>query len=705
MKVVNLKCGYQKDPIQISRDDVCFSWSTADSGEQKAYRLQISHDENFRIIYVDTQKVVSDNNKYIRVKAKLSRATKYYWRVKVYSKNGEEEWSPVQSFETKNKGLNAHWIASIKQRDPYSPAPATRFRKEFDSRGIVAKARLFVSAQGNYVTHINGVKCGEEYLTPGWTEYRSRIQYQIFDVTKLIREGKNCLASVVSDGWFMGPLAGGGDDRRCIFGDERAFFAQLEIDYESGRSETVITDGSWHCDMKSPYKRCEIYYGADYDSRLEDDFCVPGASGRKNVKTIKVKGELVPQQGVPVKKAGNISPVKILTTPKGETVVDMGQNIVGVPEIDIQGKLGQEVELVFFETLDKDGCVFTDNLRSARQGLYYVLKDGHSTFRPEMTFFGFRYIHVKKWPGKIEKNNIKGIILSSAMKRTGFLKTNNIVVNKFIENALWGQLGNYVDVPTDCPQRDERLGWTGDAQVFIKAAAFNFDVLGFYYKWLSDMALSQRKDGSIPHVIPSVKENDRSSAGWAEACVIIPWQLYLRYGDIDVLNKFYPMMQAFIDYRAKSADPQGVINTGFHYGDWLALDRVSIADTDSGATPKDLICTAYFAYAAKLMHKIAKALGRASDEKNYGELFDKVKAAFNREFVTPSGRLTGNTQTACVLALEFGLLDKAASERAVKDLVQFIDDYKCVTCGFMGAPHILDVLSDNGGTSWLSNWR
>ena len=695
IKIVNLKCGYHRNPNQIPRENVCFSWGTEGAGPQKGYRLQISHDENFKAIYVDTQKVLSSLNKFIKIKAKLSRASKYYWRVKVYTQDGNEEWSDIQSFETKHKGFDAQWIAPIKERDPESPAPATRFRKEFDSKGAIYKARLYASAQGCYTAYINGKKCGNEYMTPGWTEYRHRIQYQTYDVTELIDEGRNCLGAVVSDGWFMGPLASWDNENRCRFGTQRSFFAQLEIEYENGVKSIIITDASWHSDRKGEYTRCELYYGADYDSRLDDGFWGIDNNSRKNVKAIKPEGMLIPSQGEPIAEIETLSPIEILQTPKGETVVDMGQNMVGIPEIDIEGKLGQEIELRFFETLDKDGCVFTQNLRTARQGLNYVLKEGHNVFRPEMTFFGFRYIHVIKWPGEVKKENIKGVVLASAIERTGYLKTNNELVNKFAQNTMWGQLGNYVDVPTDCPQRDERLGWTGDAQVFIKAATFNFDVLSFFYKWLSDMTFAQRKDGSIPHVIPDAKKDGRTSSGWSEACIIIPWNLYIKYGDAEILARFYPMMQAFLDYRTATSQ-DGIINTGFHYGDWLALDGLPELGSSTGLTPKDLICTAYYAHIADLMSRISDTLGKSSDAKKYQELFVKIKAAFNKEFVTSTGRLAAHTQTSYVLALEFALLSDTAKVRAIRELETLIREYNCITCGFMGAPHVLDVLSDSG---------
>ncbi len=696
MKIVNLRCGYKKNPTQISRENVCFSWGTENSGNQKAYRLQISHDENFKSIYVDTQKVESSSNKFIQVKAKLSRATKYYWRVKVYSESGEESWSETAFFETMHKGFDAKWIANPKERNPQEPAPSTRFRKEFKSEGKVKSARLYASAQGLYVAYINGKKCGDEFLTPGWTEYTSRIQYQTYDVTNLIKDDYNCIGAVVSDGWFMGPVAGWEDNSRCRFGDRRAFFAQLEIDYEDDSFITVISDSSWQTDRKSAYTRCEIYHGADYDSRRCDSFFKYGHLAKSTAEEIKQNSIVIPSQGVPVKKINTMIPKEILVTPKGEIVIDMGQNMVGVPEISVEGKLGQEIELVFFETLDKSGNVHTTNLRSARQGLNYVLDEGKNTFIPEMTFYGFRYIHVKNWPGEVKKENIKGLVLASDMQRTGYLKTNNETVNRFIENVLWGQIGNYVDVPTDCPQRDERLGWTGDAQVFIKAAAFNYDILSFFDKWLGDMSYSQTKEGAIPHVVPDCLKDGHSSAGWGEACAIIPWQLYVRYGDIGILEKCYPMMQTFIDYRTSTATSDGIINTGFHFGDWLALDRISILDRYPGATPFDLICTAYYAHTADIMAKAAKALGKKKDAKKYVELFGKIKSAFNKEFVTCTGRVSGNTQTSYILALEFDLLDEKTKKRAADEFAAMVRDHKSITCGFMGAPHILDVLTDNG---------
>ncbi len=490
----------------------------------------------------------------------------------------------------------------------------------------------------------------------------------------------------------MGPIAWE-KNSRCKYGDKRAFFAQLEIIYEDDSQDIIITDKSWHSDMWSPYTRCEIYHGADYDASLENDFELAGANNTANVEEKDLQGKLVAMQGVDVKQVDTIIPVDIFTTKKGETVVDMGQNMVGVVEINLTGRKGDEVELVHFEVLDKAGNVFTKNLRSARQGLNYTLKDGKNVFSPEMTFYGFRYIHVKKWPGTVTLDSIKGLVISSDMKQTGYLKTNDKLVNHLIKNTLWGQIGNYVDIPTDCPQRDERLGWSGDAHIFIKAAAYNYNVLPFFNKWLGDVGIAQRKDGSIPHVIPDVLDDNNCSSGWGDCCIIIPWQLYLRFGDIDILNKSYHMMENFMDYLATQGSVKHLRNKGFHFGDWLALDGG--LNRGWGETPKDLIATAFYAHCANLMQKISKKLDLSKNAKKYEQLFADIKEAFKNEFITAAGRLSGHTQTAYTLALKFDLLNKNHKIRAIKELVNIIEDYGFITCGFIGSSYVLDVLSDN----------
>lgn len=695
IKIINLRCGYYENPENINRDNICFSWSSEGAINQKAYRLQIAHDKFFKSIYIDTEKVKSSSNQFIKVKAKFSKSTRYFWRVKVYAEDDKALWSDIAHFDTQHGKFEAQWITYSDKRDPKSAAPSTRFRKDFINEDAeITCAKLYVSALGLYTCYINGKKCGDQYMTPGFTEYQSRVQYQTFDVTDLIVEGDNCISSVVSDGWYMGPLAGGNEDCRCQFGDQRAFFCQLEIFYNDDSYKLVATDNTWHSDMKGPYKLAEIYDGVDYDATYEDNFDLAGANTKPNVSIIKHKGYLVPMQGAPVKEIERIKPKEIITTPNGETVIDMGQNMVGVLELSVTGKKEDKVELYHFEVLDKEGNVYLDNLRSARQGLIYTLKEGENKFMPEMTFMGFRYVYVKSWPGDITLKDITAVVLSSANRRNGFFYTNDDMVNKLIENARWGQVDNYLDIPTDCPQRDERLGWTGDAHVFFETAAFNYDVLSFFNKWLGDMTFAQRNDGSIPHVIPNMFKDESSSAGWGECCIIIPWQLYVSYGDVDILGRFYPMMRDFMDYLATQCGTKHIRNLGFHFGDWLALEGTE--KRDWGVTPKDFIATCFYGYCAQLMHKAAKVLGNQKDANRYMKLFKDIKAAFHKEFVTSSGRIVGHTQTAYVLALKFNMLEDTFRKRAIDELVSLIEDFSYITCGFMGSPYILHVLSDNG---------
>ncbi|MCK5130080.1 MAG: family 78 glycoside hydrolase catalytic domain [Clostridiales bacterium] len=694
IKIVNMRCGYSEQPLCVARENICFSWSTQGANNQVAYRLQVAHDQYFKSIHIDTQKTNSSNNKYIYIHTKLSKKTRYYWRVKVFCENKQDTWSSVQLFETAHGKFDAKWITSEKKRDHMSPAPATRFRKEFIVNKEIKYARLYTSAQGLYVSYINGDKCGSDYLTPGWTEYQTRIQYQIHDVKDQIIKGANCLSATVTDGWYMGPIAPWDNTNgRCRFGETRALFAQLEIFYQDGTEQIIITDQSWYSDLQSPYTRCEIYYGVDYDSRLEDDFHFVGSLIKSASQDIPFTSSLIPSYCISTKKVQEINPIKIIRTKEDELVVDMGQNMVGTIELNLIGKLGQEIELVFFETLDQNKCVYTENLRSARQGLKYIAKEGENHFIPEMTFFGFRYIHIIKWPNDISLDNIKGIVLSSNNRRTGYFKANNDLVNQLVKNTRWGQIGNYLDIPTDCPQRDERLGWTGDAQIFFKTAAYNYDVQSFFVKWLDDMSYAQFKDGGIPHVVPDVLRDNNSSSGWGESCIIIPWQLYERYGDIDILKRYYPMMEKFIDFCETQCETKHIRSKGFHFGDWLALDGG--LNRGWGQTPKDLIATLYYGYCAKLMYKISTILNLSKQSLKFKNLYKNIMVAFKKEFITSSGRLSGHTQTAYSLALAFDMLEKNDRLRAIKELVNIINDFGFITCGFLGSSYVLDVLTEN----------
>ena len=413
----------------------------------------------------------------------------------------------------------------------------------------------------------------------------------------------------------------------------------------------------------------EIYHGETYDARLEKPgWSSPGFDDQDwaGVKVVEHRKDLlVAPAGPPVRRTGEIKPLKIFKTPAGDTVVDMGQNMVGWVRLKVEGPAGTTVTLRHAEVLDKQGNFYIENLRAAKQTVRYTLKGGGAeVYEPHFTFQGFRYVAVDGYPGPLTPDSLTGIVVHSDMAPAGTFETSKPLVNQLQHNIVWGQKGNFVDVPTDCPQRDERLGWTGDAQVFARTAAFNMDVAGFFTKWLRDVAADQLETGSVPHVIPDVLSEpgkpQAGSAAWADAAVIIPWTMYLSYGDRRILETQYPSMAAWVEYMRRRAGDDFIWSEDFTFGDWLAFASTA-SDYPGATTGKDLIATAMFAHSTDLLQRTARVLGKAEDAAKYGELLGRIKAAFQREFVTGTGRVGENTQTAYAVALQFDLLPEAAA--------------------------------------------
>ena len=442
-----------------------------------------------------------------------------------------------------------------------------------------------------------------------------------------------------------------------------------------------------------------------YDARLEkDNWSKPGYddSAWESVTVINHRKDiLVAPAGPPVKKIQDIRPVKIFTTPAGETVVDMGQNMVGWVRLKVQGPAGAKVKLRHSEVLDAKGNFYTENLRTAKQTIEYILKgQGPEVYEPHFTFQGFRYVAVEGWPGQLSLDSLTGIVIHSDITPTGTFECSNPKLNQLQHNIEWGQKGNFLDVPTDCPQRDERLGWTGDAQVFVRTACFNADVAGFFTKWLADLAADQQPSGAVPHVIPNVlslgKDTGHSaSAGWADAAVVVPWTIYLSYGDKRILEKQYPSMKAWVDYIANRAGNSYLWKNDHTFGDWLAFST-NRSDYPGATTSKDLVRQAYFARSTDLFVRTAKILGKNDDAKKYSKLLKKVKKAFVDEFVTPNGRLSSDTQTAYSLALAFNLMPDDLRINAAQRLAKDVDKFKHITTGFLGASVICHALSEYG---------
>jgi alpha-L-rhamnosidase len=595
----------------------------------------------------------------------------------------------------------ARWIEAAANEDTKTSQPSPVLRGVFRLNAAVRSARAYVTSLGLYELEINGRRVGDELLTPGWTSYRKRLQYQTYDVTSHLRAGENVVGATLGDGWYRGYLAW--KDKRNVYGEHLALLCQIRVEHADGSVEVVGTDGAWK-GATGPIRMSDIYMGESYDARLErPGWSAPGYDDRDWAPVRVVEPEkraLIAPAGPPVRRIEEIRPVAILKTPAGETVVDMGQNMVGHLRLRLRGPAGTTVTLRHAEVLDKAGNFYTANLRAAKQQVTYVLKGGtDEVYEPHFSFQGFRYVAVAGWPGELPLDGVTGVVVHSDMPVTGQFRTSSPMLDQLQHNIRWSQKGNFVDVPTDCPQRDERLGWTGDAQAFSRTAAFNMDVAGFFSKWLGDLAADQNPEGSVPFVVPDVLSDAErfagGSAGWADAATIIPWNLYLSYGDTRILERQYPSMKAWVEYMRRQAGEGQLWNKGFHFGDWLAF-ATTASDYPGATTGKDLIATAFFAHSTDLVERTAAVLGKTADAAEYAALFPKIKEAFRKEFVTASGRVGENTQTAYALALQFDLLPEELRAEAARRLAADVRTRGHLTTGFVGTPYLCHVLERFG---------
>jgi alpha-L-rhamnosidase len=714
INVSDLKCEYKADPVGIDVLAPRLSWkieSPQRNTLQTAFEIRAAENltdlaSGNRLAW-NSGKVESGQSIHVVYKGLAPKSRqRLFWQVRVWDNHGNaSDWSKPAYWEM---GLlsagewQAEWIQPDLTEDPNISNPARVVRKEFNVEKPVARARLYVTALGLYDAELNGKRVGDQVLTPGWTAYDSRLQYQTYDVTPLVQQGGNAIGVTIGDGWFRGNL--GYSRRRNTYGMRSAVLAQLELTFQDGSRSVVVTDGTWKAST-GPILMSDIYNGETYDARLEksgwskagfNDVNWAGVAEIDHSKEI-----LVAPAGPPVKRIQEIKPVKLLRTPAGERVIDMGQNMVGWVRFSVQGPAGAKVVLRHFEVLDKAGNVYTANLRVARQRIEYTLKgQGTETFEPHFTFQGFRYVAIDEWPGEPAPDQFTAVVVHSDISPTGSFECSDPMINQLQHNIQWGQKGNFVDVPTDCPQRDERLGWTGDAQVFARTACFNADVAAFYTRWLKDVAADQKPSGAVPHVLPNVlnRKNPTSnagSAGWADAAVIVPWTVYLCYGDQRILEQQYKSMKAWVDYMAAKAGSTYLWNTDYTYGDWLAF-ATNKSDYPGATTAKDFVCEAYFARSTDLLQRIATILGKTEDAKKYADLLANIKKAFRGEFVTANGRLVSDTQTAYSLALAFDLLPENQRAGAARRLAEDVNNFKHITTGFLGTPVICHALSDFG---------
>jgi len=713
LSVTNLRCEYKGNPVGIDVMNPRMSWELVSSERgtlQTDYEVRVASsiaDFSKKKLIWDSGKKNSDASIQVAYEGPaLASAKRYYWQVEVWDNQGHDSgWSEPAYWEMgllSSADWKAKWITPNLKEDTAISNPSPMLRRAFEVKKNIAQARLYVSAQGLYEMQINGKRVGNQYFTPGWTAYDFRYQYQTYDVAEWLKTGRNAIGATLGDGWFRGNLAFHGN--RNSYGTQVALLVQLVITYKDGMQQVVASDVNWKA-ATGPILSSDIYNGETYDARLERAGWSEGAYDDKDWSGVTVmdplKATLVAPAGPPVRAIEEIKPIKVIKTPGGDTVLDMGQNMVGWVRMQVNAPAGTTITLRHAEVLDNRGNFYTANLRAAKATDQYTAKGGGlEVFEPHFTFHGFRYVAVNGWPGELSLDAFTGVVVHSAIDPSGTFETSNPMLNQLQHNIIWGQKGNFLDVPTDCPQRDERLGWTGDAQVFARTACFNHDSAAFYTKWLKDVALDQQDDGAVPFVIPNVlshttRKGESASAGWADVVTVMPWTVYLSYGDRRILEQQYPSMKAWVEYMRKQAGDRYIWSNGFTFGDWLAF-ATTRSDYPGATTDKDLIKTAYFARSTDLLRRTAEVLGNRSDASEYAELFDRIRAAFQKEFVTPNGRLASNTQTAYALALAFDLLPESERKQAAERLAADVRQFGHLTTGFLGTPVLCKALSDYG---------
>lgn len=572
----------------------------------------------------------------------------------------------------------ASWISSESNSDGACPV----FKKEFAANGRVKSAQINIAARGVYKIKLNSDNVGDFVLAPGWTEYEKRIQYQTYDITDMLSE-QNEIEITLGSGWYCGRITGGvdtwheSDPNR--FDRIISLIAAIVIEYDDAPVEHIYTDESWSVG-KGAFVFGDIYDGEIYDATRElktDSFAVLSANRDKSV--------LIPTEGEKITEHERIKGQRLIITPRGERVIDFGQNLTGYPEISLTAKASQRVRLSFAEILDKDGNFYNENYRSAKSLFEYTCKDGYQTYKPSFTFYGFRYIRIDEYPTQsIAPSDFTAIAIYSDMKRIGHFYSSDDMLNKLYSNIIWGQKSNYVDVPMDCPQRDERFGYTGDAQVFIKTACRSFDIGRFFKKWFADVMCVQSESGAVEAIAPQVYGCKVVSAGWGDAITICPWEIYLAYGDKSILEMTYPAMKKWIAYIEDTTTSRDEWTGGHQFGDWLEM-------TGKGnESDKSLIATAFYAYSCMLTYKTGKVIGERSDI--YLEKFNRIKNRFIEKYEPKL-----KTQTELCLALSFGLTDREA-DLAEKLRERVIADGRHLTTGFLGTPYLLHALTDYGYT-------
>lgn len=700
LNIYDLKTEYRDNPLGIDEQAPRFSWklkSSLNDTVQKSYHILIRSEKE---IVWDTGLVESEQSIHLPYQGKaFCPTTTYDIELRVTDNHGEVAHR-TGCFETGLLSYNNFTGDWITHSFEDNLEPCAIFLKEFSASNEVKKARLYASALGIYEVELNGEKVGDEYFAPGWTSYEHRLQYQTYDITSLVKD-QNELAITVGNGWYKGILGFHGQGNH--FGDRTAVIGQIEIIYMDGTKVVFGTDDTWTT-TTGKHRYNDIYNGEIIDCSLipPNPVAVQLYDYRKDI--------LVAQESEPVRITERLAARELIITPKGEVVIDFGQNIAGIVEAKINFPKGTKVTIKHAETLDENGNFYTENLRTAKAADVFICSGTEDIFLPSFTFHGFRYIQVEGIGENIDIKNFTACVLHSDLEQTGSFETSNDDVNQLWENINWTLRGNFLDVPTDCPQRDERLAYTGDAQIFSSTAALNKNVALFFGKWLRDIKAEQTPEFGIPMAVPNILGNSGAIAVWHDAATVIPWNMWKMYGDKRFLEEQYESIRGCVEYTRSKTEDNGLLKSGQQLGDWVALDMEKGpmkplpegmmnpgVDEKTGSTDVYYVANAYYAYSTWILTQAAEIIGKTEDVEEYTQLYNEIIKNFRNEYVTPSGRLVSETQTGCSLALRFNLIEEKDRHTVLEALLRSLRKHKNhLTTGFVGTQFLCGVLSDNG---------
>ncbi|MDO4284769.1 MAG: family 78 glycoside hydrolase catalytic domain [Eubacteriales bacterium] len=685
MNLYDFRIEYRENPRGLMVARPRFSWKIA-SGErnvsQRAYRLRVVSGGK---IFWDSERRESAQSVLVEYAGEpLEEEQEYRVSLLVEDNYGNRAEAEME-FSTGIWNSGRFRAEMITHDFPEEEEACPVFSRKFPVRNQVVFAGLYATAHGVYEAILNGNRIGDVRMAPGWTDYRKILLYQYYDVTRMI-QAENTLEFTVGNGWYKGIL--GFDCRPDCYGTRTGIWGELHLRYADGSEEVIATDERWEV-RTGQIRYSEIYMGETIDTAAPES-----RTGRVVIDTDFCTDVLTPQIHEPVRITEYRRPVRSFTDPEGNRVVDFGQNLTGDVELRICGKKGQRITIRHAETLDQNGVFYPDTLRTARSTDTYVLNGEEQVLAPHFTFHGFRYIAVEG-AEHMEPEMFTARVMHSDMRKTGEFYCSNEKVNRLQNNIAWSLRGNFLDIPTDCPQRDERLGWMGDAQVFSWTAAFNRETALFFTKWMRDVAAASSLENGVPHVVPDLL-GSFSSAAWSDAAVVIPWVVYQTYGDVRILEESWQCMHEWVDYIGNHTDENGLWMTGYQYGDWLALDR-EMGDKSVGATDVYLVANACYLYVTDLVAKTACVLGKEEEAAYYRAIRERTLESFRREYYTERGRVVSETQTGCALSLYFGLARGEHRERILRTLVTNIENHQNhLTTGFVGTPYLCHALSENG---------